>query len=95
MFHIQLNCGLVVSNDLVPGDEHGDGHEADRLAVHEEPLELGGGEGVGGEGGVHPLKHLRGKRSTSVACLIFVGLNLNVFRFLYSKIIFITISIYN
>ena len=55
-----LFCCLQIDK-LVPGDEHGDGHEADGLAVHEEPLELRGGEGVGGEGRVHPLQHLRVK----------------------------------
>lgn len=42
-----------------PGGEHGHAHEADGLAVHEEPLGGGGGQAVGGAGPLHPLTHLR------------------------------------
>ena len=40
------------------GGEHGHAHETHSLAVHEEPLDVGGGQAVGGAGPLHPLTHL-------------------------------------
>ncbi len=41
-----------------PGGEHGDGHEADSLAVHEESVSIGGRQTVGGAHPLHPLTHI-------------------------------------
>ena len=41
-----------------PGGEHLQGHEAHRLAVHQEPLQGGGGQRVGRARPRHPHTHL-------------------------------------